>query len=85
MAPDTPSPETPTERWARRVLNEDLWTWAERQLNDDRKWPWIARKLNELSNGDLRVSKQYLNQLYLRRQAEKAEQEAAKSAGQPAA
>jgi hypothetical protein len=83
MAPETPSPETPIERWARRVLDEDLWTWAERQRADDRSWRWIAAKLRELSGGDIQVSKQYLNQLYLRRQAEK--DQADKNAGQPAA
>jgi len=83
------APQTPTERWARRVLNEDLWTWAERQLNDDRSWPWIARKLTELSNGDIQVSKQYLNQRYLQHVAERERQQAetkkTEQAGQPAA
>jgi len=75
--------QTPTERQAREVLAEDLWTWAERQRGDDRSWRWIAQQLGVLSKGRIKVTKQYLNQLYLRRQAEKDHAEP--DAGQPAA
>lgn len=79
--------QTPTERQAREVLAEDLWTWAERQRKDDRSWRWIADRLAVLSQGRIQVTKQYLNQLYLARQAEKtdAEPKAKQDAGQPAA
>jgi hypothetical protein len=64
---------TPTEVRAQAVLSEDLCTWAERHRKDDRSWPWIAKKLSQLSNGQIDVTPQYLRQLYKQR----AEQTAA--------
>lgn len=59
--------QTPTERRAREVLAEDLWTWAERQRTDQRSWRWIATKLAELSKGDISVTPQYLSQKWRQR------------------
>ena len=76
------APQTPTERQAQEVLAEDLWTWAERQRADSRSWRWIAQRLAVLSDGRIQVTKQYLNQLYLKRHRVDLQEH---DAGQPAA
>jgi len=55
--------QTPTEQKAREVLAEELHTWAERHRKDDRSWPWIARKLERLSEGQISITPQYLRTL----------------------
>jgi hypothetical protein len=56
---------------AREVLGEDLHTWAERHRKDDRSWPWIARKLEELSERRITVTPQHLNELCKKLAAER--------------
>ncbi|MGL5910212.1 MAG: hypothetical protein ACRCZP_09435 [Phycicoccus sp.] len=56
--------KTPTEQLAELLLSEPLRDWALRLRRAGESWPAISRALSGATNGRVKVTGEYLRQLY---------------------
>ncbi len=53
---------TAAKRLADLLLGERVEVWAKKHSDDERSWPWIARRLAQETNGEVKLAGETLRQ-----------------------